>query len=139
MTTRIASERVRRRRAARAGFTLPEIIVAIVILTIGLLAMASTSGAVARQMTGARRQTIAATMAQSRFDSLTSLRCASLAPSSGTTSTTTSGTSTRSGVNETWTVTDGDDIKNITVSIIFPGRSTPLVYQSILPCRDSNQ
>jgi hypothetical protein len=90
-------------------------------------------------MTGARRQTVAATIAQSRFDSLTSVRCAALAPASGTTSTTTSGSSTRGGVTETWTVTDGDDIKNITVRISFPGLSSPLVYQSILPCRDSNQ
>jgi type IV pilus assembly protein PilV len=153
VTTRVDRHLARRRRPApgvrggagdtgrrpRDGFTLAEIIVAIVILTIGLLAMASTSGAVARQMTGARRQTVAATIAQSRFDSLTSVRCAALAPASGTTSTTTSGSSTRGGVTETWTVTDGDDIKNITVRISFPGLSSPLVYQSILPCRDSNQ
>jgi prepilin-type N-terminal cleavage/methylation domain-containing protein len=142
VTTRVDRHVCRRRRArrgARAGFTLAEIIVAIVILTIGLLAMASTSGAVARQMTGARRQTIAATIAQSRFDSLTSVRCASLAPLSGTSSMVTSGSSTRSGVVESWSVTDGDDVKNITVNITFPGRPTPLVYRSILPCRDSNQ
>ena len=142
MTTRVDRGHARRRsrqRGGRAGFTLAEIIVAIVILTIGLLAMASTSGAVARQMTGARRQTIAATIAQSRFDSLTSVRCALLAPTVGTTRTVTSGSSARSGVTESWTVTDDNDIKKITVSITFPGRPTPMVYQSILPCRDSNQ
>jgi len=127
-----------REGGARAGFTLAEIIVAIVILTIGLLGMASTSGALSKQMAGARRQTVAATIVQSRFDSLTSVRCATLAPMSGTSATTTSGSSTRSGIVETWTVTDGDDVKDITVSIMFPGRTTPLVYKSILPCRDSN-
>ena len=139
MTAGIRRAPVPGHEGVRAGFTIPEIIVAIMVLTIGLLAMASTSGAVAKQMAGARRQTVAATIAQSRFDSLTSVRCALLAPPSGTTSLVTSGTSSRSGVTESWTVTDGDDVKKITVSISFPGRPTPMVYQSILPCRDSNQ
>ena len=44
---------VPRRDASRDGFTIVEVVVAIVILSIGILGLAATAGVVVRQMTGA--------------------------------------------------------------------------------------
>jgi prepilin-type N-terminal cleavage/methylation domain-containing protein len=79
---------------ARAGFTLVELVVAMMLFTVGLLALASGAGGVVRLMDMSNRQTLAATMAKSRFETLRSTSCATLA----------SGSSTTRGMTETWTV-----------------------------------
>jgi hypothetical protein len=40
------------------------------------------------------------------------------------------------GVTERWSIEDGDDIKTLTDSVTFSPRTRPLVYRSIIPCRD---
>jgi type IV pilus modification protein PilV len=66
-------------RAPRGGFTLVEMMVAVVILAIGLLGMVSTSAYVVRQMRGANQQAIAANVIQSRVERMRSVPCASIA------------------------------------------------------------
>ena len=131
----IARSRRRRLEAlaapARAGFTLVELIVAILILTVGILGLAGTSAVITRQMGGGSRTTVASTIAQSRFDSLASVTCTTLA-SGGTTS----GTTSARGVTEAWNVVDGNDVKIVTDTVRIIGRRHPLVYKSIIPCRD---
>lgn len=122
----------------RRGFTLVELMVAIIILAIGILGLAGTSAVITRQMGSAARQTVAAAVAQSRFDLLSSIDCAGLAPAGGSTS----GTSTAAfqgrprGVTERWRVDDGNDVKILTDSITIVGQRRVLVYQAYMPCRD---
>ena len=116
---------------ARRGFTIVELLVAMMVLSVGLLALASSAGHMTRQISSASLQTIAAQVAQSRFDSLASVSCAVL-PASGTVS----GTSVTRGVTERWRVTDGDDVKFILDSITYHGRKRALEYRSVIPCRD---
>jgi len=52
------------------GFTIIEVLIAIIMLTIGVLALASSSGAVTRMMYFAQRRTDASALAQSVLDSL---------------------------------------------------------------------
>ena len=119
----------------RAGFTIIEVIVAILILTIGVLALAGTAAVVTRQMAWGNRQTVASTIAQARFDSLSSVRCSTLAANGATTTGT---TTLRSGqVTETWQVTDGNDVKNIQDKVYVYGLKDTLVYTSLIPCRDN--
>lgn len=122
-----------RRRIARPrrGVTIVELVVAILILSIGLLSLAGTSTYVVRQMSSASLQTVAAQVAQARFDSLASVKC-SLLPASGSVR----GTASFRGVSEIWTVTDGNDVKSVIDTIRFRGRSRPLEYRSIIQCRD---
>lgn len=70
---------------------------------------------------------------QSRFDSLASVPCRALsAPGQPVTS----GTSTRRRVTERWVVLDGVNVKELIDTVRVPGRTTPLVHRSVLPCRD---
>ena len=119
----------------RAGFTVIEVIVAILVLTIGVLALAGTAAVVTKQMATGNRQTVASTIAQARFDSLASVDCTQLAAAGATN---TGVVEYRKGqVSETWTETDGNDVKNIEDKVYFYGLRDTLVYTSLIPCRDN--
>lgn len=123
----------RRRRPARPrrGVTIVEVLIAMLVLTFGLLGMAGFSLTLTRQFKTSTRQETAALMVQSRLDSIASIRCETLAPSG-----TQSGTLVRLGVTEKWSIADGNDIKILTDTVTFSPRTVPLVYRSIIPCRD---
>jgi prepilin-type N-terminal cleavage/methylation domain-containing protein len=94
MLTRLSRPR-RALRARRAGFTVLELIVAIVILSIGLLGLAATSGIVMRLIGGGTHQTVAANVALARFEQLRALSCGRM----------TGGAAINRNVREVWTVT----------------------------------
>lgn len=127
MTRRLVRARPRTRR----GMTLIELMVAIVILGVGLLGMAGMSLTISRQFGTAARQADAATIVQSRIDSISTVSCQSLAPAG-----TVTGVTVTRGVTERWAISDGNDIKTLLDSVTFRGRVRPLVYRSIIPCRD---
>ncbi len=117
-------------RRRRDGITLVEILIAITVLLVGVGGLLGTSGSVGRQMAGGNLQTVAAGIAQARLDSLTSLSCATLDAGAKT------GNTSLRGVKESWTVTDGRNIKTIDVRITIPRRTSQLRYQMVIPCRD---
>lgn len=123
----------RRRKAAgvRKGVTIIEVLVAMMVLTFGLLGMAGFSLTLTRQFKASSKQETAALMVQSRIDSVASIRCELLAPSGPQ-----SGTLTALGVTERWHIADGNDIKVLTDTVTFSPRTRPLAYRSIIPCRD---
>jgi len=128
------TRRYRTRRPAprkREGMTIIEVIVAMMILTFGLLGMAGFSLTVTKQFKASTKQEAAALMVQSRIDSVASIRCQALAPSGPQT-----GTLVNLGVTEKWVIADGNDIKILTDTVTFSPRTRPLVYRSIIPCRD---
>ncbi|GAC1682997.1 MAG: hypothetical protein NVS9B3_00780 [Gemmatimonadaceae bacterium] len=114
-------------RRARRGFTIVEVVVAIFILTAGLLALAGTSAAVVRMVGGAGQQALAAAAAQTRFELLRSTgSCSSIA----------SGSATSRGISESWTataVTGGFDVA-LTVSYTTPTGSRSRNYRSLIAC-----
>jgi prepilin-type N-terminal cleavage/methylation domain-containing protein len=91
MLTRISRTVVR----PRSGFTVMELLVAIVILSIGLLGLAATSGSVMRMIGGGGHQTVAANVALARFDQLRRLSCGRI----------TGGSAISRNVQESWSVT----------------------------------
>lgn len=128
MTTR------RRRRAAmgpRKGLSIIEVIIAMIVMTVGMLGMAGFSMTLTKQFKVSTKQETAALLVQSRIDSVASIRCQALAPSG-----TQTGTLTVLGVTEKWVIADGNDIKVLTDTVTFTPRTRPLVFRSIIPCRD---
>ncbi len=102
------------RRHHRTGFTLVELIVAMLMLTIGLLGLAGVGAVVLKQMKGGTYQTIAASIAQSRFEQFEGDPCASIA----------SGSATVRGMTETWTASSlGLRAKAVQVTVTFAGTS----------------
>jgi Tfp pilus assembly protein PilV len=125
------ARRRRRVTSARKGLTIIEVIIAMVVLTFGLLGMAGFSITMTKQYKASGKQETAALMVQSRIDSIASIRCQLLAPSGNQT-----GTTVRLGVTEKWTIADGNDTKILLDSVTFSPRTVPLIYRSIIPCRD---
>ena len=131
MTTTVAPHAPSRPRSPRRGITLIEVIISITMIAIGVFGLLGSAASVATQMGGGVRQTVAASIVQARIDSLTSLSCAQLAVAGVA-----SGTSTERGIKESWSVTDGKNIKTIAVEIQIPRRKNKLVYSTVIPCRD---
>lgn len=113
----------------RNGVSLVEVLVACMVLSVAVLGILGTSNSIAQQMGGGMRQTVAMGIAQARIDSLSSISCAGLTALS-------SGTSTKRGITETWTVTDGVNIKTIAVVLTIPKRVNPVTITTMIPCRD---
>jgi len=115
---------------SRTGFTIVELVVAIVILTVGLLGLASTAAVVTRQMGGGAQQTLAASLPQSRFELLASTTCAALAASP-------SGSAETRGIAERWTTTSSPrNTRAMLDSVTFKTNRGPrtVVYNSMRVC-----
>lgn len=125
----IARRRTRRRARTR-GFTLVELMVAVMVMSVGVLGLASTAGVVTRLMSGAARQTIAATVVQARFEKMRNRTCASL----------TSGSAFTRRVRERWGVAFPSPTLAVVVDTArfstMSGRPPATrVYRSYVPCR----
>jgi hypothetical protein len=131
MTTTAAPTPSSPGRTSRRGITLVEVIISITMIAIGVFGLLGSAASVATQMGGGVRQTVAASIVQARIDSLTSLSCAQLAVAGVV-----SGTSTERGIKESWSITDGKNIKTIAVELTIPRRIHKLVYSTVIPCRD---
>ncbi|NUQ20772.1 MAG: prepilin-type N-terminal cleavage/methylation domain-containing protein [Gemmatimonadaceae bacterium] len=114
-------------KALRRGFTIVELLVAMMVFAVGVLGLAATTATVARLMGSASRQTIAATVAQSRIEKLRARSCAALA----------SGSETVRGVTSSWTVVVATRGDSITETVTFPtarGTTRTRVYKTMITC-----
>jgi len=123
----------RRRSAGRAfrarrGFALIEMMITMMILSVGLLALSSYSATMSRQMREGGGMVQASSLARARFEKLRSQRCQTLV--AGTT------TATTGVVTETWTVTPVPRAVTVSNSVSFPtGRTRRSVtFQTLIPC-----
>jgi prepilin-type N-terminal cleavage/methylation domain-containing protein len=111
---------------ARKGFSLIELMVAIMILTVGLLGLAATT-AVSTQMIGAGgRHTLAASVAQSRFEMMQRGSCAGL----------TGGSSYTRNMTESWQVDSVRTSAFLTARVTYRTRrgSHTQVFRTVRPC-----
>jgi prepilin-type N-terminal cleavage/methylation domain-containing protein len=110
---------------ARRAFTLVEVLIAIILLAVGVLALSSTAVAVSRQTTLGVRQNLAAKVAQSRFEWMRTRTCAQLHDSATTTR----------GIAEGWVVIAGHNATaQATVTVRIPGRRTTESFTTALAC-----
>jgi Tfp pilus assembly protein PilV len=103
-----------------------EMMVALVIIGVGLLALSGSATLVTRLMGGGTRQAMAATLAQSRLEQLRAASCASLA----------NGSETTRGITIRWTITAITRGKDVTVTAQYPmtrGNRTQS-FRTVIPC-----
>lgn len=104
-------------KRSEGGFTLIEVLVAVVVLGIGITAMMSSSAMVTRMVGRGQMETRAAQLASKRLETLrrvansTSPRCTSGALANG-------GPLTSQGVTESWRVTAGSP-STVTVTVSY--------------------
>jgi prepilin-type N-terminal cleavage/methylation domain-containing protein len=111
---------------SRRGFTVIELTVSMVILTVGLLGMAANSAVIGRQMRGAQKMTQASATAQARFERLRSTSCTGL----------TGGNATVGEIVEIWTKTNGTRVVEVTDTVKFRTQYGQQVYayRTMIPC-----
>lgn len=108
---------------ARNGFTLIEIVVAIVILTIGLLALASAAAATVRSMSESARIIGAARTAENERERAYATMC-----------TAAGGVDSTLGATIAWTTAPAGPALSVTQSITLP-HATSTVISAAGPCR----
>ena len=125
----------RRARSAesrpRRGVTLVELIVAMTILTVGLLAIVGVSASVARSLGESRSDNLAAVAAESRFEKVAGTQCSSLTLN-------TVASATNRNVTERWVVVDGgNNTRQVIDTVSWTTRrgTRRNVFQTLLPCR----
>ena len=97
------------------GLTLVEVLIAVVVLTVGVLAAASTGALITRALTEGRRTTAVALAAASRIETLrrvaqsTSPRCAGLA----------GGSAVQGWILERWSVTPSNRVRLVVATISY--------------------
>lgn len=124
--TRHRTARIRASRKLRKGFTLIELMVALMLFSVGLLALASTSAVVVRQMGDAGNMSVAATAAQARIERLRTASCTVPQIDSAISR----------GVAVSWVVTPMTRSAQIDVSVRYNTRRGQRTqsYRSMQPC-----
>lgn len=96
------------------GFSLTEVMIAVVILAVGVIALAMSAGAITRMTLQGGQTGAAAGVAASRIELLRATPCASLS----------SGTATTGRYSEVWRVTtENTNLRMVTVQVSYNTRS----------------
>lgn len=110
------------------GFTIVEVIVAVLVLSIGLLGLASTAALTTRMIGQGQRYSEASAMATRQFETLRSRPCAAVV----------NGTEADGPFVATWTVTDlaAGKAKAVQVVVRSPmaGRERADTFSTTIPC-----
>ena len=127
--------RVRRAPTPRRGFTIVEVLVAVMILSVGVLALASTAALTGRQIGEGAVRGRAATLALSRFEVIAArgaAGCNAIVPVGGSVAR----DSTLRGIRERWTITR--PVNNGTVVVVdtitLPRVAGTLNFASVVRC-----
>lgn len=122
---------VSRRRAAlrsRGGFTIIELVVAMIIMTVGVLALATGSAGVAKQMRAGNQAALAAVIGNARLETIRGQGCTYLS----------NGSATTRGMTERWSITwISSRARAVTESVTYiprAQRSRTLALRSVVPC-----
>ena len=110
----------------RRGYTIVELLVAVMIFSIGLLAMAGTASVILSTLTSTQSRTIAASVAESRFERVRATPCVNRA----------AGSALSRGISEAWTLDRLARADDVTVNVTFLSnrRQRTETFRSFLPC-----
>ena len=93
----------------RRGFSLVEVMIAVVILTVGILALAGTSARVVRMINQGGRLAGASLVAEGRFEILRATSCATLA----------SGSTVEGPFTIRWTVATSGYLRTVGLTVVY--------------------
>lgn len=109
----------------RGGFTIVEVLIAIIMLSIGVLALASSSGTITRMMYDGRTKTDISAVAQSVLDSLRTAAYGTTYPACAALANGSANTPPRPGMTVDWFVAVDGEQTNISVVVGYlTGRTT---------------
>ena len=110
------------------GYTIVELLVAVMIFSVGLLAMAGSASVIMSTLTSTQSRTIAASVAESRFERVRATPCATRAAGSGA--------AVSRGISEAWTLDHLARADDVTVNVTFLSnrRQRTETFRSFLPC-----
>jgi prepilin-type N-terminal cleavage/methylation domain-containing protein len=130
MTRRVRSTRLQRVRV-RPGFTIVELLVAVMIFAVGVLALAGASASITEMSGSSARRVQAANIAGSRFETLRSLNCATLENGK---------VGASRGIAHWWTVKKVPATQprtvEVTVTVLMAqrGGSKSYIFRNVFPC-----
>jgi prepilin-type N-terminal cleavage/methylation domain-containing protein len=115
----------------RRGLTLVELMVAMTILTVGLLGFVASAGFLTRGLGGANSDTVAGVMGQSGIEELAGTACLTI-PLNTVQQTEVRGVTRRSRVTD-----NGNNTRLVLDSLMWiaRGRTRVATFRSIIPCR----
>jgi prepilin-type N-terminal cleavage/methylation domain-containing protein len=116
---------------ARRGVTLIELLIAMTILSVGLMSIAGVSGSITRSLGESRNETLAATAAMARFEWIAGTQCSSITLNSSVT------TTSRNITEKYIVVSGGNNTLLITDSVSWKTRrgTRMAAFTTLLPCR----
>jgi prepilin-type N-terminal cleavage/methylation domain-containing protein len=123
--------------AGRGGFTLIETLVAIVILGIGMLAMAATSGAITTTLTGSRYATQATQLANLQMEQLRALSRSTAVPCAAAGFASSGATVVAQNVSISWVVPATGASRRVRVITQYPlgrGRTRTDTLLTLISC-----
>ncbi len=108
------------------GFSLIEVIAAMIILSVGIIGLAASTTAIQNMTQQGGMTSGSASVAAARFDVLRSTPCASMA----------SGTATTGKFRESWTVTTVNQLRTVadTITFIANRRTRTVGFTSAISC-----
>ena len=104
----------------RSGFTIVELLVAVVVLGVGLLALAAGMGSVTTTLHGSRITTEAVQLATRRMDRLRAASRSTPAPCTSTTFSSSAAAVVSAGVTTTWVVPASGALRRVLVIASYP-------------------
>lgn len=115
----------------RQGFTVVEVLVAIMVLGVGILALVGSSMLVTRMIGEGKRSTFATQVAQQRMEWVRRRAMATTPQCTGVTAAT--GTFAAGRITEEWVITVGTGTRSVTTRAIYPdGRGLDTVELSTI-------
>lgn len=124
-------------RAGERGLSVVEVLVALVVLTAGLLLLAGGSGAATRELTRSRFATQALAMAEARLDLLRSRAASTTPPCTSPLFSSASGPVAYEGVTLTWQVPEAGAARIVRALVTYPagpGRTRTDTLVAVIGC-----
>jgi prepilin-type N-terminal cleavage/methylation domain-containing protein len=124
-------------RGDRRGFTVIELVVAVVILTVGLLALAAGTAIITRTLANSRRATEAVQLAARRIDNLRAAAASTTPRCTAPTFTSSPGPIVTQGITQTWVVPPNGALRVVRAIVTYPvgrGRTKTDTLATNIPC-----